>query len=68
MYTLINLEDPKLKPEATSEELHVLFTALDKPEYYYKKMVVIDEDGEIRAGKACAWDRSKHLNFKSKVV
>lgn len=63
MYKLLNLNNTKL-PLGTSKELVNLWTMLDNKEYKYMPLVIVDNNNEIRAGKAEAFELAKQKGFK----
>ena len=64
MYRLINIQEKNKIPYFTSGDFVLMFEMLDKPEYKYKEMVIVDENNEIRGGKNIAWHKSKQIEFQ----
>ena len=64
MYRLINIQEKNLIPYYTSDDFVLMFEMLAKPEYKYKEIVIVDENGEIRGGKNISWHKSKQIEFQ----
>ncbi len=64
MYKLINVNNIKQVPFATSNDLVVLWEKLDNSEYKYKTPVIIDDNNVVVAGHISAFEWAKLKDFK----
>jgi outer membrane protein assembly factor BamB len=64
MYKLINVNNARQVPFATSDDLVTLWQMLDNKEFQYSTPVIVDDNGVVVAGHITAFEWAKLKDFK----
>jgi len=64
MYKLINVNNTRQVPFATSNDLATLWQMLDNKEFKYSTPVIVDDNGVVVAGHITAFEWAKLKEFK----